>query len=92
MFGDGGWSGTIKHIAAAPQCAGISVVGRVSLRSHPTPARPKGWRRMPTRWIRYYLSRFGKKHVLLIGYSQGADAPPFAVNLPPAATKAAVFL
>ena len=42
--------------------------------------------------IRYYLSRFGKKNVLLIGYSQGADVLPFAVNRLPDATRARVAL
>jgi len=42
--------------------------------------------------IRYYLAHFGKKRVLLIGYSQGADVLPFAVNRLPAATKSHVSL
>ncbi len=42
--------------------------------------------------IRYYLAHFGKKRVLLIGYSQGADVLPFAVNRLPAATRSQVAL
>jgi len=37
--------------------------------------------------IRYYLAHLAKKRVLLIGYSQGADVLPFAVNRLPAATR-----
>ena len=40
--------------------------------------------------IRYYLAHLDKKRVLLIGYSQGADVLPFAVNRLPAATRARV--
>src|SRR5258708_35493624 len=42
--------------------------------------------------IRYYLAHFGKQRVLLIGYSQGADVLPFAVNRLPEATRARVAL
>jgi type IV secretory pathway VirJ component len=42
--------------------------------------------------IRYYLPHFGKQRVLLIGYSQGADVLPFAVNRLPQATRARVAL
>jgi type IV secretory pathway VirJ component len=30
--------------------------------------------------IQYYLKQLGKQRVMLIGYSQGADVLPFAVN------------
>jgi type IV secretory pathway VirJ component len=30
--------------------------------------------------VSYYLTALGKQHVVLIGYSQGADVLPFAVN------------
>ena len=42
------------------------------------------------RMIRYYLAHLDKQRVLLIGYSQGADVLPFAVNRLPAATRAQV--
>jgi type IV secretory pathway VirJ component len=42
--------------------------------------------------IRYYLSHFDKKRVLLIGYSQGADVLPFAINRLPEATRSRVAL
>ncbi|MGH8505729.1 MAG: AcvB/VirJ family lysyl-phosphatidylglycerol hydrolase, partial [Stenotrophobium sp.] len=32
------------------------------------------------RIIRYYTAHWHKKHVLLIGYSQGADVLPFVIN------------
>ena len=42
--------------------------------------------------IRYYLRRFDKRRVLLVGYSQGADVLPFAVNRLPAGSRASIAL
>ena len=92
MSGDGGWAGIDQNIAAALSAKGISVVGWDSLRYYWTARTPEGVAADADKMIRYYLSRFGKKHVLLIGYSQGADVLPFAVNRLSAATKAAVSL
>jgi type IV secretory pathway VirJ component len=71
---------------------GVPVVGLDSLRYYWTARTPQGVAADTDRMIRYYLSHFGKKRVLLIGYSQGADVLPFAVNRLPPATKAQVAL
>jgi type IV secretory pathway VirJ component len=92
MSGDGGWAGIDQSIAAALSAKGIGVVGLDSLRYYWTKRTPDGVAADTDRLIRYYLSHFGKKRVLLIGYSQGADVLPFAVNRLPAVTKAAVSL
>jgi type IV secretory pathway VirJ component len=92
MSGDGGWAGLDRDIAAALSAKGIPVVGLDSLRYYWTARTPQGVAADTDRMIRYYLSRFGKKRVLLIGYSQGADVLPFAVNRLPDATKAQVAL
>jgi type IV secretory pathway VirJ component len=92
MSGDGGWAGIDQDIAAALTAKGIAVVGLDSLRYYWTARTPQGVAADTDRLIRYYLARFGKKRVLLIGYSQGADVLPFAVNRLPAATKAVVSL
>lgn len=92
MSGDGGWAGIDQNIAAALSAKGVRVVGLDSLRYYWTARTPDGVAADTDRMIRYYLSHFGKKRVLLIGYSQGADVLPFAVNRLPAATKAAVSL
>lgn len=92
MSGDGGWAGIDQNIAAALSAKGILVVGWDSLRYYWTARTPQGVAADTDKMIRYYLSHFGKKRVLLIGYSQGADVLPFAVNRLPAATKAAVSL
>ncbi len=92
MSGDGGWAGIDRDIAAALSAKGIFVVGLDSLRYYWTKRTPQGLAADTDKMIRYYLSHLGKKRVLLIGYSQGADVLPFAVNRLPAATKAHVSL
>jgi type IV secretory pathway VirJ component len=92
MSGDGGWAGLDQDIAAALSAEGIPVVGLDSLRYYWTARTPESVAADTDRMIRYYLSRFGKKRVLLIGYSQGADVLPFAVNRLPQTTKAQVAL
>jgi type IV secretory pathway VirJ component len=92
MSGDGGWAGIDQDIAAALATAGIPVVGLDSLRYYWTARTPEGLAADTDKLIRYYLAHFNKKRVLLIGYSQGADVLPFAVNRLPAATRASVAL
>jgi type IV secretory pathway VirJ component len=92
MSGDGGWAGLDQDIAAALSAKGIPVVGLDSLRYYWTARTPEGLAADTDRMIRYYLSRLGKKRVLLIGYSQGADVLPFAVNRLPDATRTQVSL
>jgi type IV secretory pathway VirJ component len=92
MSGDGGWAGLDQDIAAALSARGIPIVGLDSLRYYWTARTPDSVAADTDRMIRYYLSHFGKKRVLLIGYSQGADVLPFAVNRLPETTKAHVAL
>jgi type IV secretory pathway VirJ component len=92
MSGDGGWAGLDQDIAAALSAKGIPVVGLDSLRYYWTARTPDGVAADTDRMIRYYQSHFEKKRVLLIGYSQGADVLPFAVNRLPEATKSHVAL
>jgi len=92
MSGDGGWAGIDQDIAAALTASGIPVVGLDSLRYYWTARTPEGLAADTDKLIRYYLAHFNKKRVLLIGYSQGADVLPFAVNRLPSATRASVAL
>ncbi len=92
MSGDGGWAGIDQDVAAALSARGIPVVGLDSLRYYWTARTPSGLAADTDRMIRYYLAHFGKQRVLLIGYSQGADVLPFAVNRLPASTRAHVAL
>ncbi len=92
MSGDGGWAGLDKEVASALSAQGIPVVGLDSLRYFWNARTPDGLASDTDQMIRYYLAHLGKKRVLLIGYSQGADVLPFAVNRLPAATRAQVGL
>jgi type IV secretory pathway VirJ component len=92
MSGDGGWAGIDRAVAAALSEKGIFVVGLDSLRYYWTKRTPEGLAADTDRMIRYYLTHFGKKKALLIGYSQGADVLPFAVNRLPQATRDQVAL
>ena len=80
MSGDGGWAGLDKDVAAALAAHGIPIVGLDSLRYFWSARTPEGLAADTDRMIRYYLAHLNKKRVLLIGYSQGADVLPFAVE------------
>jgi type IV secretory pathway VirJ component len=92
LSGDGGWAGLDKDVALALSARGIPVVGLDSLRYFWSARTPDGLTADIDRMIRYYAAHLNKKRVLLIGYSQGADVLPFAVNRLPAATRARVAL
>jgi type IV secretory pathway VirJ component len=92
MSGDGGWAGLDQDVAGALSAQGIPVVGLDSLRYYWTARTPGGLAADTDRMIRYYLAHFGKQRVLLIGYSQGADVLPFAVNRLSPDTRARVAL
>jgi type IV secretory pathway VirJ component len=92
LSGDGGWAGLDKEVAQALAEHGIPVAGLDSLRYFWGARTPLGLAGDLDRMIRYYLQHFGKQRVLLIGYSQGADVLPFAVNRLAASTRAHVAL
>ena len=92
MSGDGGWAGIDQDVAAALSAEGIPVIGLDSLRYYWTARTPEGIAADTDKMIRYYLAKLQKKRVLLIGYSQGADVLPFAVNRLPSATRQSVAL
>ena len=92
ISGDGGWAAIDKGIAAALQKQGVPVVGFDSLRYFWSPRTPEGLAADLDRLIRYYADRWKRSEVILIGYSQGADVLPFALNRLPARTRARVKL
>ncbi len=92
LSGDGGWAGLDQDVAGALSAKGIPVVGLDSLRYFWSARTPAGLAADTDRLIRYYGTHFSKQRVLLIGYSQGADVLPFAVNRLPDATRARVAL
>jgi type IV secretory pathway VirJ component len=92
LSGDGGWAGLDKQVASALSARGIPVAGIDSLRYFWRARTPEGLAQDIDRTLRYYAFEWQKKHALLIGYSQGADVMPFAVNRLPPATRAIVSL
>jgi type IV secretory pathway VirJ component len=92
LSGDGGWAGLDREVATALAAAAIPVIGLDSLRYFWSARTPAGLAADIERMIRYYLPHLSKQRVLLIGYSQGADVLPFAVNRLSPATRARVAL
>ncbi|HEX7804422.1 MAG TPA: AcvB/VirJ family lysyl-phosphatidylglycerol hydrolase [Pseudoxanthomonas sp.] len=80
LSGDGGWAGLDKEVAGALVAKGIPVVGFDSLRYFWKAREPDELAADIDRIVRYYAKHWGRKRVVLIGYSQGADVLPFAVN------------
>ena len=92
LSGDGGWAGLDKEVAGALSERGIPVAGVDSLRYFWKARTPAGLAADIDRIVRYYAYQWKKKRVMLIGYSQGADVLPFAINRLPAATRELVQL
>jgi type IV secretory pathway VirJ component len=87
LSGDGGWAGIDQKVAGALAAQGIAVVGFDSLRYFWSPRTPQGLAGDVDRVIRSYSARWKRGRVLLIGYSQGANVLPAAVNRLPAASR-----
>jgi type IV secretory pathway VirJ component len=92
LSGDGGWASIDKEVAAALAQAGIPVAGVDSLRYFWKERTPEGLSSDLDRMIRFYSARWHRTKVMLIGYSQGADVLPFAVNRMPATTRSQVSI
>ena len=92
LSGDGGWAGIDKSLGAAFAAQGVPVAGFDSLRYFWSARTPDELAADLDRVIRYYAARWGRGDVLLVGYSQGADVLPFALNRLPSATRASVRL
>jgi type IV secretory pathway VirJ component len=90
LSGDGGWAGLDKDVAAALAARGIPVAGLDSLRYFWKARTPESLAQDLDRLLRYYAAHWSKARAVLIGYSQGADVLPFAVNRLPADTRARV--
>jgi len=88
LSGDGGWAGIDKELAAALAAKGVPVVGLDSLRYFWSKRTPEGLAADLDRVVRYYAAQWQRGRVLLLGYSQGANVLPAAVNRLPAATRA----
>ena len=84
LSGDGGWVGLDRGVSRELAQHHIPIVGWDSLKYFWSPRTPQGAAQDLDRVVRHYSREWGRSHVLLIGYSQGADIMPFMVNrLPP---------
>jgi type IV secretory pathway VirJ component len=92
LSGDGGWAGLDREVARTLAGRGIPVAGLDSLRYFWRAKTPDALAQDLDRMLAYYAARWHKRRALLIGYSQGADVLPFAVNRLPPASRALVAL
>lgn len=85
MFsGDGGWVGIDEDISGALARGGVPTVGVSSLRYFWKRRTREGAAADLARILRVYMAKWGKRDVLLLGYSLGADVlPAMASCLPP---------
>jgi type IV secretory pathway VirJ component len=91
LSGDGGWAGIDKEVAHSLAERGIPVVGWDTLRYFWTARTPQGLARDLDRTLDYYATAWGRRRALLVGYSQGADVLPFAVNRLPATARSRIL-
>ena len=80
VSGDGGWAGLDKEVAGALAQAGIPVVGVDSLRYFWSERTPAGFAADLDRIARHYARQWRRPKLVLIGFSQGADVLPAAIN------------
>lgn len=83
--GDGGWAALPSTIAKELAANGIAVVGVNSRTWLERGTRtPDAVAHDTERLLRSYLARWSRAHILLLGYSRGADFLPFIYNRLPA--------
>lgn len=93
ISGDGGWRDIDKEIGAALAQKGVGVVGIDSLRYFWNERKPDELAADLRRIIEHYAEAYDRRHVVLVGYSFGADVLPAAMNrLPPELQKSIVQL
>lgn len=80
LSGDGGWVSIDRDIGQHLTERGIAVVGLNSLQYFWTRRTPDGASADLARILRHYLTAWRKEHVLLIGFSLGADVLPALAN------------
>jgi type IV secretory pathway VirJ component len=84
LTGDGGWATLDRSVARVLTDSGIAVVGFDS-RRYLSPRRTADQSaRDVARVARYYLARWHRDRLMLVGYSRGADMLPFVATRLPA--------
>ncbi|MEO8635244.1 MAG: AcvB/VirJ family lysyl-phosphatidylglycerol hydrolase [Gemmatimonadales bacterium] len=84
LSGDGGWAGIDKQIGEELVRAGVPTVGFNSLQYFWRKRTPEGASSDLERLIRHYQQAFGREHLILVGYSRGADVLPLMASRLPA--------
>ena len=80
LSADGGWARLDEELAARLSAAGYPVVGWNSLRYYMTPRTPEVAADDLTAVMRAYERKWGRRRVLLVGYSMGADVLPIVTS------------
>lgn len=80
ITGDGGWAGLDQALAAALAARAVPVVALNSLKYFWTARTPQRTADDLARVATHYLHAWDRRRLLLVGYSQGADVLPFAIN------------
>ncbi|THF50004.1 virulence factor family protein [Allorhizobium terrae] len=90
--GDGGWRDIDSEIGSNFQEEGLPVVGIDSLRYFWSERKPQETADDLVRVINTFTKRWKVKHVMLVGFSFGADITPPVYNLLPANVKSKISL
>jgi type IV secretory pathway VirJ component len=80
LTGDGGWADLDRQVSARLVAAGIPVVGWNSLKYYWVQRSPEQASRDLERILAFYLAKWKKSQVVLVGYSRGADVLPFLTS------------
>lgn len=80
LSADGGWARLDEELAGRLAAAGYPVVGWNSLRYYMTPRTPEVAADDLTAVMRAYERKWGRRRVLLVGYSMGADVLPIVAS------------
>jgi type IV secretory pathway VirJ component len=92
MTGDGGWAKLARDLSAGLLAAGIPVVGFNSRRYFHVRRTPEQTAQDVERVLEQYAQAWGRRRILLIGYSRGADVLPFVINRLDASLRARIAL
>ncbi|MDQ6802823.1 MAG: virulence factor [Acidobacteriota bacterium] len=84
LTGDGGWRRVDDEVATVLRAQGIPIVGLDVPAYFETRRTPEESACALEQIIRTYQQRWQKQHVILIGYSRGADVLPFMASRLPA--------
>jgi type IV secretory pathway VirJ component len=90
ITGDGGWRRIDDKVTDVLRAEGIPVVGFSAPGYFNVRRTPEESACALARVIRHYSLRWKRSHVVLIGYSRGADVLPFLVSRLPADLRASV--